>query len=288
LSNSGNRRPNGPGSSSPFRAAQQIELPRIFARYVAIGDSSTEGLDDPDGQGGYRGWSSRLAERVAGAQASPLLYANLAVRGRSTRQILDQQLEPAAAMRPDLVTLFTGTNDVIRPRFDPDEVRADVEDMQRRLIEGGATVLGFTLPDLSIVLPIARPIAGRVRALNDALRRASESSGAILGDFARHSVGSDPRLWGPDRLHANALGHARIAAALAWALRLPHTDESWSHPLPTEWSQSLLAGLVAEARWQRTYFLPWIMRHLRGRSSGDGRGPKRPALLAVDGLSPKS
>ena len=258
-----------------------IDRPRTFARYVAIGDSSTEGLDDPDGKGGYRGWANRLAARVAAAQSSPLLYANLAIRGRSTRRIREEQLEAAVAMQPDLVTLFTGTNDVVRPRFDPSAVGRDVEFMQRRLIETGAVVLGFTLPDLSIVLPIARPIAGRVRALNDALRDAAASSGAILVDFARHSVGSDPRLWGEDRLHANSAGHERIAAALAWALRLPGTDESWSHPLPTPWSRSFLSGIAAEARWQRDYFLPWVWRHLRGRSSGDGRGPKRPNLLEV-------
>ena len=61
-------------------------LPRRFERYVAIGDSSTEGLDDPDGRGGYRGWSRRLAERIARAQGT-LLYANLGVRGLTTRQI---------------------------------------------------------------------------------------------------------------------------------------------------------------------------------------------------------
>jgi len=251
---------------------------RVFARYVAIGDSSTEGLDDPDGQGGYRGWADRLAARVAAAQSTPLLYANLAIRGRSTRRILEEQLEPAVALRPDLVTLFTGTNDVVRLRFDAGAVARDVEVMQRRLIGVGATVLGFTLPDLSIVLPIARPIAGRVRALNDALRHASATTGALLVDFAKHSVGSDPRLWSADRLHANSAGHERIAAALAAALQLPGTDDSWSRALPTEWSQSLPAAIVAEVRWQRDYFLPWVWRHLRGRSSGDGRGPKRPML----------
>src|SRR5215207_5333832 len=136
-----------------------------FARYVAIGDSSTEGLDDPDGRGGYHGWANRLAARVAAAQPVPLLYANLAIRGRSTRQIRDEQLEPAVALRPDLVTLFTGTDDVVSTRFDADVVAGDVEFMQRTLIDGGATVLGFTLPDLSIVLPLAGLIAGRVRAL---------------------------------------------------------------------------------------------------------------------------
>jgi hypothetical protein len=118
--------------------------------------------------------------------------------------------------------------------------------------------------------------------LNDALRQASLASGAILVDFAKHSVGSDPRLWSGDRLHANSQGHERIAAALAWALKLPGTDECWSHPLPTEWQRSLGAAVQAEVRWHRDYFLPWVWRHLRGRSSGDGRGPKRPTFSVVE------
>jgi lysophospholipase L1-like esterase len=268
------------GNSSPT-PSQRIASARHFARYVAIGDSSTEGLDDPDGRGGYHGWANRLAEKVAASQPTPLLYANLAIRGRTTRQIREEQLDRAVAMQPDLVTLFCGTNDVVRPRFDANAVGHDVEMMQRALIEHGAVVLGFTLPDISTVLPIARPIAGRVIALNDALRRASAASGAVLVDFARHSVGSDPRLWGPDRLHANAAGHGRIAAALAWALRLPDTGEEWAHPLTPAWSRSLLGAIAAEVRWQREYFLPWVWRHMRGRSSGDGRQCKRPVLTAV-------
>jgi lysophospholipase L1-like esterase len=257
--------------------------PRVFSRYVAIGDSSTEGLDDPDGKGGYWGWANRLAEHVARAQTpAPLLYANLAIRGRTTRAIRDEQLEPALAMRPDLVTLFTGTNDVVRGRFDAQQVGADVEFMQRRLIENGATVLGFTLPDLSRVLPIARPIAGRVLALNDALRRASATTGAVLVDLAKHPVGSDPRLWSVDRLHANSEGHQRIAAALAHGLGLPGMDDRWSKGFATEWSPTFREKLLAEARWQRDYFLPWIWRHVRGRSSGDGRAAKRPHLSPVD------
>lgn len=255
---------------------------RAFARYVAIGDSSTEGLDDPDGHGGYRGWANRLAARVASTQASPLLYANLAVRGRNTRQIRDEQLEPALAMRPDLVTLFTGVNDVTSRHFDADAVGRDAEYMQRALIENGATVIGFTLPDLSRVMPITRLFSGRVGVLNDALRRASAASGAILVDVAKHSVGSDPRLWSVDRLHANSAGHERIAAALAWGLGLPGTDDSWSAPLPTPWSRSWAASILAELRWQRDYFLPWLWRHARGRSSGDNRGPKLPGLTKVE------
>ena len=248
-----------------------------FERYVAIGDSSTEGLDDPDGRGGYRGWANRLAERIAAAQGS-LLYANLAVRGLTTRQILHTQLERARALNPDLVTLFSGTNDVVRRSFDADAVARDVETMQRTLITGGATVLGFTLPDLSTVMPLARPIAARVRALNEGLRRASANTGAVLVDFARYSAGSDPRLWSADRLHANSAGHARIAAALAWALGLPGTNEDWSKPLETAPPRTFRATLAAEIQWGRNYLLPWVWRHMNGRSSGDGISAKRPNL----------
>jgi lysophospholipase L1-like esterase len=254
----------------------------VFTRYVALGDSSTEGLDDPDGRGGYHGWANRLAARVAAAQSSPLLYANLAVRGRNTRQVRHEQLEPALAMHPDLVTLFTGVNDVTSRHFDADAVGRDAECTQRALIENGATVIGFTLPDLSRVMPITRLFSGRVHVLNEALRRAAASSGAILVDVAQHSVGSDPRLWSVDRLHANSLGHERIAAALAWGLGLSGTDDSWSQPLPTPWSRSWIASIRAEVRWQRDYFLPWLWRHARGRSSGDNRGPKLPNLTRVE------
>lgn len=265
-----------------------LSPPRRFERYVAIGDSSTEGLDDPDGVGGFRGWANRLAERIATAQGS-LLYANLAVRGRRTRQILEEQLALATAMRPDLVTLFSGTNDVVALRFDPDAFETDMEQMQRALVEGGATVLTFTLPDLTPVMPMARWLRPRLRALNQSLRMVSARTGAILVDFAAHPVASDPRLWSEDRLHANAVGHARIAAALADALGLPDSDGTWTHPLPAAAARTGRERLAAEISWARGYLVPWVWRHLRGRSSGDGLHPKRPLLTPFrrdgDGLT---
>lgn len=250
---------------------------RPYRRYVAIGDSSSEGLDDPDGAGSYRGWTNRLAERLAAAQESELLYANLAIRGRSTREILEQQLEPALDMGPDLMTFFSGTNDVVSRRFDAEAVAADIETVHRQVGECGVVLLTFTLPDLTPVMPAARRIAPRVEALNRAIREISARSGAVLVDFARHPVASDPRLWSEDRLHANAEGHRRIAEALAAALGVPDPAD-WATPLPERPPPTLLERAGAELRWGRKYLLPWLWRHARGRSSGDGISPKRPAL----------
>ena len=250
----------------------------VFSRYVALGDSSTEGIDDPDGAGGYRGWSQRLAERIDAGQGGGLLYANLAVRGLTTRQVRERQLEAALAMRPDLATVFCGTNDVTAPRFDAAAVGADVLAMQRALVDGGATVLSFTLPDLTPLMPMARLIAPRIQALNTVLAEASRASGATLVDFAAHAVATDPRLWSEDRIHANSAGHARIAEALAQALGLTGSDDRWRVPFASEWRQTRVQWWAAEARWARRYLLPWLWQGVRGKSSADGRGPKRPEL----------
>lgn len=270
------------GATREAAGSDPAAVPRRFERYVAIGDSSTEGLDDPDGRGGYRGWANRLAEHVARQQERELFYANLAVRGRRTRRILEEQLGPAMAMKPDLATVFAGTNDAVARRFDVVSMAADMERMQRALIAGGATVITFTLPDLTAVMPFARRIAPRLEAMNEALRQVASSTGALLVDFAAHPVASDRRLWSGDRLHANSLGHERIAAALAHALRLPGADESWIEPLPAEAPRTFRQRVLDEAEWGARYLVPWLWRHARGRSSGDGRQPKRPTLLPME------
>lgn len=252
-----------------------------FARYVALGDSSTEGIDDPDGSGGYLGWSHRLAGRIDAAQGGGLLYANLAVRGLTTAQVRERQLAAALEMRPDLATVFCGTNDVTAPRFDATRVAADIEHMQGALIGAGATVLSFTLPDLTPLMPLARLIAPRIAALNAALSRASRNTGAILVDFAAYPVATDARLWSEDRIHANSAGHIRIAEALAHALALPGSDERWRLPFPTALNPTRSQRCATELRWIRRHLLPWLWAGVQGRSSADGRAPKRPELAPV-------
>lgn len=252
-----------------------------YERYVALGDSSTEGMDDPDGAGGYRGWSQRLAERIAAEQGG-LLYANLAVRGLSTAQVRERQLAAALAMRPDLASVFCGTNDVTHRGFDAERVAEDVAHMQRELVAIGATVVSFTLPDLTPLMPLGRLIAPRIRALNRALASASRGTGSILVDFAAYPVATDRRLWSVDRIHANADGHARIADALAHALALPGSSATWMQPLPPLRRRSALAWCVDEARWLGGHLLPWMVQGIAGRSAAVGREPKRPRLSPVD------
>lgn len=264
-----------------------------FARYVALGDSSTEGLDDPldgslDGSPTrYRGWADRLATHVAAAQATHhpaaprLAYANLAVRGRRTRQVLETQLAPALAMRPDLATVFAGTNDVIQSGFDLDAVLADLGTMQRALRAEGATVLTITMPDLSDLIPFAGRVSARLAEFNEGVRALGAATGTLVVDLAAHPWVTDPRLWSADRLHANHEGHRRIAEALAARLGVPGMGDDWAAPLPARATPSAIGRVLGDLGWVGGHLVPWLWRHARGRSSGDRIVAKRPQLTPV-------
>src|ERR1700712_3009068 len=101
-----------------------------WSRYVAIGDSFTEGIGDPEPQspGGHRGWADRVAEGLAEG-TDDFAYANLAIRGRLLNQIADEQVDAALELKPDLISVSAGGNDIIRPGTDPDDISARFEEL---------------------------------------------------------------------------------------------------------------------------------------------------------------
>ena len=251
-----------------------------YLRYVAVGDSQTEGLNDGDEGTGYRGWADRLAELLA-AHEPRLRYANLAVRGRRAAQVRAGQTGAALALAPDLVTVMAGMNDLVRPGCDTAAVAVDVEAMLAAFAASGARVVTFTFPDVARITPLARRLRPRVLYLNERIRAAAGRHGALVVDTFGVPVTTDPRLWSADRIHATPLGHARIAAAVAHALALPGSDASWAEPLPPLPPVPPWRRARTELAWAATFLGPWLIRRLRGLSSGDGRTAKRPRLEAV-------
>jgi lysophospholipase L1-like esterase len=246
----------------------------VYLRYVALGDSQTEGLNDGTDATGYRGWADRLAEHLA-ALNPEVRYANLAVRGLRARQVLEQQLPVALQLQPDLATVVAGMNDLIRPSFSPAEVAADLETMFAALTRAGAQVATLTFPDLGRIAPSLRRLARRVPELNERILAAAARHGVVVLDGWTSPVTTDPRVWSEDRIHATPLGHARIAAGMAHALGLPGSSPAWMDALPPLPQRSRRDVVAAELRWARTFVVPWMGRRLLRRSSGDGRVAKR-------------
>ena len=253
-----------------------VSIRHPWSRYVAIGDSFTEGIGDPEPQspGGHRGWADRVAEVLA-AQTHEFAYANLAIRGRLLQQILDEQVDAALALRPDLISISAGGNDIIRPGTDPDDVAARLDSGVERLRSDGATVVMFNGPDIGGT-PVLGRMRGKVAIYNENLHTVAKRHDAIVADMWALRELTDPRMWAPDRLHFSAIGHQTIARMVLDSLNVEHDLEPFeAEPLPRQrWREARLEDVA----WAREYFAPWILRRIRHRSSGDGVEPKRPTF----------
>jgi lysophospholipase L1-like esterase len=247
-----------------------------FHRYVALGDSFTEGVGDPDPSrpNGLRGWADRVAEVLARA-SDDFGYANLAVRGRKLPAILAEQVEPALALSPDLVTIHGGGNDVLRPRVDLDALAAAYDEGVGRLAGSGARVVMFTIADPG-ANPVFKPLRGRMAIFNEWVREIADRHDATLVDMWRMRGWKVSEVMDEDRLHLNAVGHQSIAIAVLDALAADHALTPLPLPMPVV--QSARERRAADVAWARQHMVPWVHRRLTGRSSGDDVEPKRPTL----------
>ena len=286
--------------------------------FVAIGDSFTEGLSDPDPDGGYRGWADRVAEKLAQSQPG-FRYANLAVRGKLLDQVLAEQLPRAVEMAPDLVSLAAGGNDILRGS-DVDTLAAHFEPGVAKLQAAGCRVVIFTGFDPR-VFPVIRWLRGRIAAYDMHLRGIADDYGCDLVNLWSMRILNDTRAWSPDRLHLTAEGHRRVALRTCEVLGIPVTED-WRAPFPpiaegagigpgsrnAGGSGSVagpgnvagprdraasrtaagagnrarwLAARRQDGRWAREYAMPWVRRRVGGGSSGVGLSAKRPELLPL-------
>lgn len=251
-----------------------------YRRFVAIGDSCAEGLDDPYPDGsGFRGFADLAAARLAEHEPD-LHYANLAVRGRRLDQIRAEQVAPALRLRPDLVALFGGGNDVLQGGWRPATVAANLDAIVGPLAEGVRTVVLFTLPDLARRLPGLGRLRPRVELLNDLIAATAARHGTLLVNVRDDPWAEDIRLYGADRLHLGPLGHRRVAGHLLTAVGTPAAD--WLPPLPVAGREPYWRLAARHWNWVRHHVTPAVHDALRnklaGREPGDGQLPKRPDL----------
>ena len=204
-------------------------MPGIDA-FVAIGDSFTEGLEDLDPGGGYRGWADLVAGALS-AQRPGFRYANLAVRGKRLGEVVAEQLPRAVELAPDLVSLAAGGNDILSGA-DVDVLAAEFEPAVAKLQAAGCRVLIFTGFDPRM-FPVIRLLRGRIAAYNMHLRGIADACGCDLVDLWSMQVLKDPRAWSPDRLHLSTEGHRRVALRACEVLGLPVTAD-WRAPLLPE------------------------------------------------------
>jgi phosphatidylinositol alpha 1,6-mannosyltransferase len=234
-------------------------------RYIALGDSLTEGLCDPAPDGSLRGWADRLALLMAARGG--LHYANLAIRSKRVSDVCGAQLRRALELRPDLASILIGANDLVKPRANVMALAAELERCVLALRSTGCEVILVTpfLPRRRA----ARIYADRFARFASELTLIARRTGAVLIDTDLDpSLGDRPN-WGEDLVHLSSRGHRFLAYRVGEVIGVPHADALGALDAALHEHEA-----IGTAAWWRHYALPWIWRRLHGRTAGDGRVAK--------------
>ncbi|MGO2747569.1 SGNH/GDSL hydrolase family protein [Microbacterium sp.] len=241
-------------------------------RFVAIGDSFTEGVGDELPDGRVRGWADIAAQGWADAVGHPIQYANFAIRGKLAWPIVEEQLEPALELGPTHLSFNGGGNDVMRPRTDVEHIADTFSRVLRRCDEQGVTLIVLSGTNPAGQLPMGSLIQRRGDALSEAVVRRIDGRDDVIRALnwpdRELSAGA---YWSEDRLHMNANGHHRVAARVLNALGYEPPSEWWA---PAE----RVAGGSGFA-YYRQHVGPWVKRRITRTSSGDGRTAKYPTWV---------
>lgn len=268
-----------PRSEQPAPALAESPVP--WTRYVALGDSITEGLCDSSRmpQGQYLGWAARLAMLLAHARNwdEGIKFANLAVRSRRVLH-MEEQVDRALEMQPDLVSMLVGANDLVLARVNVHDIADELERQVIRLREAGIDVLLGTpfLPRRRAV----RVIANRFAEFNARVRRIAFTHGCHLLDVDAIPEVGDLEMWAQDKVHLTSAGHRILAYRAAAVLGVPDAEtlaglEHVFHEDPDN------SDDISGVSWLRAHALPWMWRRMRGRTAGDGLSAKHVDYVAL-------
>ena len=265
-----------------------------YARFIALGDSMTEGMNDEIIGGNFRGWADRVADVLA-TKHPEFTYMNLAIRGKLVGQVVQEQVPVALknipvpwasanssdssehkVIKPSdvLVSFHAGANDILRPKYSPEVTIATYNKGVEIFAERGVRLMLFCiLEDFAAGSKTGSALAERFRYFNENVKRIAKDAGAILLDPNPEPFWREKSFMSWDRLHMNSEGHYRAAQGVLAKLELPH-DPKFREPAVRIETKSAFKKFRENTHWFFAFLLPWIWRRIRGRSSGDGRSPK--------------
>ena len=245
-------------------------------RIHVIGDSLNAGIADVASNRKLRAWPSLLAAMLDRSGRPARVVADHAVSGAPSPEVLAKQFGRLDLLPGDLVCLWAGANDVLRPRCTFAQTVGAMEAMFEDIDRAGAVPLTMQLPRISHMLPGPARLMRRWDdygfAVNDLVARLTARGGGVHLPWQPHQA-----LAGPDGTHLSAYGHEVYAARYASALapRLGITAPS-----------ALAAPLVVTTagqrrRWYLRHGIVWVMRRQFDPPREIPAVPARPAVESV-------
>lgn len=183
----------------------------MWKRFVAIGDSFTEGIGDEVEGIALKSWVDHFVQLCV----NDIEYANFAKRGLVTKEIRSQQLEKALTFNPDLVSLIAGANDVLKGRWNHYAYKEDMKCMIDTLSKTGADIMIANLPDFTVRLPFStekkQVLKEQLLEANEVILSLSREHQLHHIDFWNHQLVNDNTLWSKDFIHPNSKGYVKVA-----------------------------------------------------------------------------
>ncbi len=185
-------------------------------RYVALGDSYTIGTSVTAAES----WPSQLVERIPELD----LVGNVAVNGYTSDDLIKEELPQLDRLRPELVTVLIGVNDVVQRVSDlqyAGNVAVILEELLTRLPP--QRIVGIATPDYTLTpsgAAFGDPAqqSDAIIRFNAILREACETRRIrfVPGVFEiSQTVLEDPSLIAGDGLHPSGSQYALWADAIA-------------------------------------------------------------------------
>lgn len=263
----------------------QVVIGKPYRSYVAIGDSLSEGLGDFtfNLDRNLNGWTDRLAcilAKEAEDAGYEFHYANLALRGSKLSKIMEQQLQHALRMQPDLVTVMAGSNDLMSKPEALAELRVIYRDGLMQLLAAGCdVVVANTINPLH--LKVFRPLRYRAERFSEMIEDvAAELEIPVLDIYGIESF-EQLMFWAEDMVHFSGYGHIKVANQAAKLLDLRYRYPELEEQELTKISR----GLVETVTWVGRDVIPFFQRKIKSITSGDGLDPKH---LKLESFSPKT
>jgi acyl-CoA thioesterase-1 len=198
-------------------------------RYLALGDSYTIGTGASSEAHNY---PSILAARLTKAAGRKVEVTNPAVNGFTTRDLIANELGYVATLKPDLVSLLIGVNDLVQGRTPEDYRQAlvKINDEVAALGLGSGRVVAISIPNWSAT-PAAATFGNpeQLRVLTETFNRIAlreaEARGFIWIDITTASIsGSGSPGWiSSDQLHPADAQYAAWAEVIWESVR-----EAWT------------------------------------------------------------
>jgi acyl-CoA thioesterase I len=197
--------------------------------YLALGDSYTIGTG---ASGEARNYPSILAARLSKATGASVGLTNPAVNGFTTQDLIDHELGFISRVKPHLVTVLIGVNDIVQGRSAELYKRslAAIYDAIASLGLPGGRVVAVSIPNWSVV-PAAAGFGDPVRLrrltddFNDLAQAEAKKRQFMWVDITEVSTSRQgaPGWISSDQLHPGDIQYAAWSDVIWAAVREPWT-----------------------------------------------------------------